>query len=131
MSLSNNNGGDININIKSNVKSKSKNENELPPLLNWSMLDDPAIIEHCRNSLREDGVMVLRNVVATKDALQRLKEEILSAPYTDSRQHYTPWQDQGDHTNYPSSHPRNFMMHSSAAFVGRKTLEHETKDRLQ
>lgn len=103
----------------------SKNE----ALVNWSLLDDPAIIDRCRNCLREDGVMVLRNF-ATNDGLNRLKAEVLSVPYNDSRQYYTPWQDQGDFANYPPSHPRNLMMHSSAAFVGRKTLEQEAKDRL-
>lgn len=114
---------------QSSINDNCDSEKKIELLLNWSILDDPAIIERCRNSLREDGVMVVRNF-ATKDGLERLKAEVLSVPCNDSRQHYTPWQDQGDHVNYPSSHPRNFMMHSSAAFVGRKTLEHDTRDRL-
>lgn len=69
---------------------------------------------------------------ATPEGLRRLRDEVLACPYNESRQHYTPWQDQGDHTStstnqnepkYPPSHPRNFMMRSSAAFVGRKSLE--------
>ena len=99
-------------------------------LLQWSMLEDPAILEGCKDSLRENGVMVLKDF-ATKDGLEKLKEEVLAAPYNDSKQHYTPWQDQGDQTGrYPPDHPRNFRIHSSAAFVGRKTLETATKDRL-
>lgn len=99
-----------------------------PPLVNWSLLDDPAILEQCRTALRNDGAMILRDF-ATQDGLHRLKTEVLSCPYNDSQQHYTPWQDQGDHVQYPPSHPRNYMMHSSAAFVGRKTLE-RTKEQL-
>ena len=67
--------------------------------------------------------MVLPNF-ATFEGLERLKN-VLSCPHNESRQHYTPWQDQGDHTTaddqgnakYSKSHPRNYMMHSSAAFV--------------
>lgn len=115
---------------QSNNDSSNNAPESSQQLLNWSMLDEPSIIEYCRNSLRDDGVMVLKDFT-TQYGLNNLKDEILSVPYSDIQKDCTPWQDQGDHTNYSSSHPRNFMMKKvSAAFVGRKTLEHDTTDRL-
>ena len=98
-------------------------------LLNWSLLEDPDVLEDCRTSLREHGAAVVKNL-ATPEGLEKLRSEVLSAPYNESKQHYTPWQDQGDPVKYPESHPRNFRTHSSAAFVGRKTLEEATTDGL-
>mmetsp|Transcript_10534 Transcript_10534/g.16176 ORF Transcript_10534/g.16176 Transcript_10534/m.16176 type:complete len:289 (+) Transcript_10534:75-941(+) len=106
----------------------SRNSAETGDLLNWSLLSDASVMERCRTSLRDDGAMILRNV-ATQDSLNRLKAEVQSCPYNDSKQHYTPWQDQGDYVNHPPSHPRNFKMHSSASFVGRKSLE-QTGEKL-
>ena len=109
---------------------KSASASAHQPLVNWSLLDDMHILESCRRALENDGAMVLPNF-ATLEGLQRLKNEVLSCPYNESKQHYTPWQDQGDHTTtgdqgkakYSESHPRNHIMHSSAAFIGRKSLE--------
>ena len=96
-------------------------------LVNWSLLEDPTLLHQCRNALSNDGAMTIPNF-ATSKGLTQLKAEVLSCPYNDSQQNYTPWQDQGD-TNYPSDHPRNYRMDSSAAFVGRKSLE-QTPRRL-
>jgi hypothetical protein len=53
-----------------------------------------------------------------------LNSEILLCPYKESQQHYTTsFQDQGYLVKHPISHPRNFKVHSSAEFVGRKSLE--------
>jgi hypothetical protein len=116
--------------IKNEVSLSSSQSQPQSQLLNWSMLDDPSIIEYCRNSLRDEGVMVLKDFT-TQYGLNKLKEEIISVPYSDIQKDCTPWQDQGDYINYSSSHPRNFMMKNvSAAFVGRKTLENDTNDRF-
>ncbi|KAL7490465.1 hypothetical protein ACHAWT_000052 [Skeletonema menzelii] len=95
-------------------------------IVDWSILDDPSTIEACRNSLKDDGVMLLSNFI-TPTGIACLKEEILSCPHNESTQHYTPYQDQGDFVNYPASHPRNYKLHSSASFVGRKSLETAAK----
>uniref|UniRef100_A0A7S4AXE7 Fe2OG dioxygenase domain-containing protein n=1 Tax=Pseudo-nitzschia australis TaxID=44445 RepID=A0A7S4AXE7_9STRA len=132
MSLSNeddHNGQHGKNNCDANDNRNATRKSGSQRLLNWSMLEDPVILESCRTSLRENGAMVLRDL-ATPDGLEKLKAEVLSAPYNESKQYYTPWQDQGDLANYAASHPRNFRMHSSAAFVGRKTLEEKTGDRL-
>lgn len=71
--------------------------------------------------------MVLRDFAAG-DGLKRLLEEVLPAPFIESEQHYTPYQDQGDPI-YAPDHPRNYKLHSSAGFVSRKTLE-KTKHKI-
>ena len=98
----------------------------LDGFVDWSILADPSTIEKCRQSLKDDGVMLLPNFV-TPAGITHLKEEILSCPHNESTQHYTPYQDQGDFEKYPASHPRNYKLHSSASFVGRKSLETTTK----
>mmetsp|Transcript_3944 Transcript_3944/g.5692 ORF Transcript_3944/g.5692 Transcript_3944/m.5692 type:complete len:279 (+) Transcript_3944:110-946(+) len=90
-------------------------------LLNWSMLSDPDIIRRCHEQLEKDGAMVIRNF-ATSKGISTFQDEISSCPFNESTQCYTCWQDQGDST-YPESHPRNFKIHGSASFVGRKSLE--------
>lgn len=61
---------------------------------------------------------------ARPTGLEILTKEILSCPYNESTQHYTSYQDQGDPCSiYPPEHPRNYKVHSSASFVGRKSLE--------
>mmetsp|Transcript_20262 Transcript_20262/g.58148 ORF Transcript_20262/g.58148 Transcript_20262/m.58148 type:complete len:89 (-) Transcript_20262:533-799(-) len=83
------------------------------------------MLASCRRALEDDGAMILP-AFAIPDGLQRLKAEVLACPYTESRHHYTPFQDQGDHistndqdetTRYPPSHPRYSMMRSSAALT--------------
>lgn len=64
--------------------------------------------------------MILREF-ASLDGLERLRKEVLEAPFVESEQHYTAYQDQGD-PKYPQQHPRNFKFRSSAGFVSRKTL---------
>lgn len=98
----------------------------LESLVDWSILADTTTIKSCRKSLEDDGVMLLPNFV-TPIGITRLKEEILSCPHNESVVHYTPYQDHGDYDNYPASHPRNYKLHSSASFVGRKSLETAAK----
>eukprot|EP00984_Skeletonema_dohrnii_P000132 scaffold41_cov100-Skeletonema_dohrnii-CCMP3373.AAC.4 len=98
----------------------------LDGFVDWSILADPSTIETCRQSLKDDGVMLIPNFV-TPAGITHLKEEISSCPHNESTQHYTPYQDQGDFEKYPASHPRNYKLHSSASFVGRKSLEATTK----
>lgn len=98
----------------------------LDSFANWSILADPSTIATCRHALKDDGVMLIPNFV-TPDGITCLKEEILSCAYIESTQYYTPYQDQGDFETYPASHPRNYKLHSSASFVGRKTLETTSK----
>lgn len=95
---------------------------ERAQLVNWSLLEDPAIFQLCRQSLLNDGVMTIPNFV-TQFGIQSLKSEVLSCPYNESTQNYTPYQDQGGDNRYPLTHPRNFKTHSSASFVGRKSLQ--------
>lgn len=103
----------------------SSTESSLDSLVDWSILSDASTIKSCRDLLKDNGVMLLPNFV-TSIGITRLKEEILSCPYTETVVHYTPYQDQGDE-NYPASHPRNYKQHSSASFVGRKSLETAAK----
>jgi len=106
-------------------QSNIPSESPIPALVNWSLLDDPNILQQCQDALRNDGAMKIPNF-ATSDGLNLLKDEIQSCPYNESKQHYTAWQDQGD-ARYPSNHPRNYKMHSSAGFVGRKSLQQTQK----
>mmetsp|Transcript_21119 Transcript_21119/g.45860 ORF Transcript_21119/g.45860 Transcript_21119/m.45860 type:complete len:302 (+) Transcript_21119:57-962(+) len=96
-------------------------------IVNWSLLESPAVIQQCRQSLQSNGIMTIPNF-ATAAGITALKSEILSCPYNESTQHYTSYQDQGDLANYPPTHPRNHKVHSSASFVGRKSL-HTTQHR--
>ena len=98
----------------------------LDSLVDWSILADTSTIKSCRDSLKNKGMMILPNFVKPI-GITRLKEEIQSFPHNESVQHYTPYQDQGDYENYPAAHPRNYKLHSSASFVGRKTLETAAK----
>ena len=91
-------------------------------LVDWSLLINPSVIQQCQQSLKSNGVMTIPNF-ATPIGIDVFKSEILSCPYNESKQHYTSYQDQGDATNYPPSHPRNYKVHSSASFVGRKSLQ--------
>lgn len=92
------------------------------PLVDWSLLTNPVVIQQCQQSLQSNGVMTIPNF-ATTIGVNAFKDEILSCPYNESKQHYTSYQDQGDFVNYPSNHPRNYKVHSSASFVGRKSLQ--------
>mmetsp|Transcript_38255 Transcript_38255/g.81659 ORF Transcript_38255/g.81659 Transcript_38255/m.81659 type:complete len:283 (-) Transcript_38255:110-958(-) len=96
-------------------------------LVDWSLLENNKIIQQCKQSLQTNGVMTISNFV-TLTGITALKSEIISCPYNESTQHYTSYQDQGDLARYPSAHPRNYKVHSSASFVGRKSL-HRTNDR--
>ncbi|KAL7545299.1 hypothetical protein ACHAWF_008653 [Thalassiosira exigua] len=92
------------------------------PLVDWSLLANATILQQCRKSLQSNGVATILNF-STPSGIDVLKNEILSCPFNDSKQHYTSYQDQGD-PKYPQSHSRNYKVHSSASFVGRKSLQH-------
>jgi hypothetical protein len=106
----------------SNSNSNSQYYKDEQQLVRWDLLEDPKIIEQCQEQLQTNGVMVLEHF-ATPKGLIDLVEEVSNAPYNEvlERSH-TPWQDQGDYSNYPSDHPRNFRLTSSVAFVGRQSL---------
>ena len=72
-------------------------------LVNWHLLEDPEVMEKCKNDLEKSGVMVI-NEFATTSGLERLRQEIMRAPYSEVQEgHHTPWEDRGD-PNYPKDY---------------------------
>ena len=104
-------------------------QQKIRQLVNWELLDDPNVIERCKEELKTDGVMCIPSF-ATQSGLEKLKKECRESPYNEiSDTSQTPWQDQGDFSSYPADHPRNCFVTTSVAFVGRKALE-KTPEKL-